>query len=82
MIVNQYKPQIPGESNQLHQLTLMRMQAREDADKAYDKLHDHVYSFFEPEKKRTGLLTFIVSNLSVITTGISIGRRLVAAFRR
>lgn len=81
MIVDQYKPQVPDTSNELHSLTLMRMQARKDADAAYKRLNTRVQSFFKPQRTQGGILGVLLSNISVVMTGISFGKKLMESFR-
>lgn len=81
MIVPQYKPQVPQAENELHQLTLLRMQARTDADQVLKRLRSHASTMCKPSPSR-GFMGALLSNISVILSGITVGKKLMRALRR
>ena len=82
MIIDQYKPQEPQAGNDLHALTLLRMQARKDADAAYERLNKRSRNLFVPNTQKSGLLGMLFSNVPTILTGITVGRKIVEALRK
>ncbi|MCF0182832.1 MAG: hypothetical protein HUK01_00650 [Bacteroidaceae bacterium] len=79
MIVEQYAPKEP--TNELHALTLLRMQAREEADKALRKLQNDARTLVSPQASRFGVVGALIGNVPVILAGISMGKKIIKALK-
>lgn len=84
MIVEQFRPQAPDTDNELHQLQLMRVEARRDADKAWRNLRRGVQDVLcpKPARQSHSLVSTLLSHAQTIATGAMVGARIVTALRR
>lgn len=69
------------QNNALHQLSLKRMQARKDADSAFQALHRHVQNTFTHPVESTGFIGVVIKVLPTLITGITMGRKIIARIR-
>ncbi|MCF0193990.1 MAG: hypothetical protein HUK00_02255 [Bacteroidaceae bacterium] len=79
MIIEHYSPNKP--SNELQALTLQRMQARDDANKALLKLRNNARMMISPQASRFGIVTTLISNVPIILAGISMGKKIIKAIK-